>query len=80
MLLYFLINSKFLIAQHDSRYVTATVQNNSDVIGPFVGCLTGVGIGVIVLLLLFIGIAKKYSVLLIPHMIIQVSNVSFDVY
>lgn len=73
---YFLINSIFLIAQHDQRYFDATQQNNSEVIGPFAGCMAGVGLGLLVIFLMFVGIARKYACLLIPHIAVQVSLVS----
>lgn len=70
---YFLINSVFLIAQHDQRFFDATQQNNSEVIGPFAGCMAGVGLGLLVIFLMFVGIARKIACLLIPHIAVQVT-------
>jgi hypothetical protein len=74
MVVFFLINSVLLIAQRDTRYETAAGVGDGAVLGPFIACMVGLALAAIVLLLLFIGIARKHPILLIPHIILQVTQ------
>jgi len=78
MLLFFLINSVLLIAQRDTRYESAAEVGDGAVIGPFIACMIGLSLGVIVVLLLLIGIIQKLPILLLPHLVVQgISIIAF---
>ncbi|KHN84904.1 hypothetical protein Tcan_07560 [Toxocara canis] len=72
MLVFFFVNSLLVFAAQDKSYHKATGLSDSFVSGPFIASMIGIGISSLVVLLLFIGIARNCAVLLIPHIVVQV--------
>lgn len=72
MLIFFFVNSLLIIIMQDNNHRQAAGLRDNYVIAPFIACMIGIGISSIAIFLLFIGIAKNYAPLLIPHIIVQV--------
>ncbi|VDO28564.1 unnamed protein product [Brugia timori] len=72
MLLIFLINSLFIIAEHDTEYEKITGACDSYVMQSSFVSMICIAISFLAVLLLFVGLIRNIAAFLIPHLIIIV--------